>query len=83
MSTLAVNRNCMTTLLESPLGYLKNKIKYILLLVMLLDHKQTDGLRGQTEERDVQSVTKGQAHRPKTLPHNTVLIYFVKMSEMI
>jgi hypothetical protein len=38
------------------------KKKYILLLVMLPDHKQTDGMRGQTEEIDIRRVTKGQAY---------------------
>jgi hypothetical protein len=57
MSKWAVNRNCPITLLEF-CGWEFEKMKYILLLVLLLDHRQTgrwkDGRRnGETDrERD-------------------------------
>jgi len=41
MSKWAVNQNCPTTLLEFS-GWEFEKMKYILLLVLLVDNRQTD-----------------------------------------
>jgi hypothetical protein len=58
MSKWGANRNCQTTSCSSPVGNLK-KMNYILLLVLLLDHRQTDRQR----EREMGGGTKGQAYR--------------------
>jgi hypothetical protein len=75
------NRNCPTTLLEVS-GREFEKVKCILLLV--LDHRQTDRQtdRQSERERETGGETKRQAYGQKLLRQTTVLVYFIKISEM-